>query len=84
MQRQQQAGASDGQVDEEHPAPAHSRDQKTAQQRTGGGGGACHGAPQAKGTRALGWQGVRLLEESERARHDQRRAQSLHQAGGDE
>ena len=52
-QRQQQASASDGQVDEKDPAPAHSRDQKTAQEGTGGGGYACDGAPQAKGTRAL-------------------------------
>src|SRR5512132_2887602 len=52
-QRQQQASASNGQVDEKDPAPAHSRDQKTAQKGTGGGSDACHGAPQAKGARAL-------------------------------
>ncbi len=83
-QCQQQADASDGQVDEEHPAPAHGGHQQTAEERAGGGGDAGHRTPEAEGPGAGGGCGIGLLEEREGAGHDQRRAESFAQPGGDQ
>ncbi len=73
-QRQRQAGHTDRQVDEEHPAPTHRGDQKPAQQRTGGGRDARHRSPQAEGPRACGRRRVGLLQQGQGAGHDERRA----------
>ncbi len=80
-QRQHQARGADGQVDEEHPPPAHRRDQQPAQEWSGRGGDARHRTPQPEGPRPCCGRRVGLLEQGQRTRDDQRRAESLHQPG---
>ena len=77
-----QARQADGDVDDEHPAPAHLH-QQAAERRSRGGGDPADGRPDADRDVALLGRELRQ-QQPERGRHQQRRAEPLDRARGDE
>ena len=74
----------DRDVDEQHPAPAQPAGQDPAQQHPGGAAGARHRAPDAERAVALGPVGERGGDDRQRGGGDDRGAQALDRAGGDQ
>ena len=75
---------TDRDVDEQDPAPAEQVGEHAAQQHAGGAAGAAHRAPDADGAVARGALGERGGEDRQRRRGDDRAAESLDRAGGDQ
>ncbi len=81
--RDEHDGHGEGQVDEEHPAPAHGLHQPAPQERAGRAGDAGQPGPGADGAHpVLGAEG--RLQDRQAARRQQCSADALDRAGGDE
>ena len=77
-------GDTDRDVDEQHPAPAQPAGEDPAEQHAGGAAGARHRAPDPERTVALGALRERGRDDRQRRRRDDRGAEALHRAGGDQ
>ena len=77
-------GDADRDVHEQHPAPAQPARENAAEQHPGGAAGAGDGAPDAQRAVALRAFGERGRDDRQRRRRDDRRAEALNRARGDQ
>ena len=82
--RQCGRGDPDRNVDEQHPAPVQAAGQDPAQEHPGGAAGTGDRAPDAERAVALGAVGERGGDDRQRGGRDDRGAQALDRAGGDQ
>ena len=82
--RERRGGESDRDVDEQHPPPAQAAGEDPAEEHPGRAAGAGDRAPDAQCAVALGTLGERGGDDRQRRRGDDRRAEALDGAGGDQ